>query len=101
MFVRRIPGRSRRFESRFAAARTRSLRRRHPAHDAFLDVALRAASILSLVLVWWVLSLFFPPTLIPNPWDTFAEVGAIIRSGELATEMGATLRRVGVGFAIA
>jgi NitT/TauT family transport system permease protein len=83
------------------AAPARSLRRRHPAHDAFLDVALRAASILSLVLVWWVLSLFFPPTLIPNPWDTFAEVGAIIRSGELATEMGATLRRVGVGFAIA
>ena len=84
-----------------AAAPARGARRRHPAREAFLDVALRAASILALVFVWWLLSLFFPPTLVPNPWDTFAEVGAIIRSGELFTEMGATLRRVGVGFAIA
>jgi NitT/TauT family transport system permease protein len=84
-----------------AAAPARGARRRHSAREAFLDVALRAASILALIFVWWLLSLFFPPTLVPNPWETFAEVGAIIRSGELFTEMGATLRRVGVGFAIA
>ncbi len=76
-------------------------RRRHPARETLVDIALRAASILSLILVWWLLSLFFPPTLVPHPRETFAEVGAIIQSGELATEMGATLRRVGVGFGIA
>src|SRR5262249_28948094 len=76
-------------------------RRRRPARETFTDIALRAASILFLILVWWVLSLFFPPTLVPTPRETFAEVGAIIQSGELFTEMGATLRRVGVGFAIA
>jgi NitT/TauT family transport system permease protein len=84
-----------------AAAPARKPRRRNAAREVFVDVALRAASILSLIFVWWVLSLFFPPTLVPNPRETFAEVGAIIQSGELATEMGATLRRVGVGFAVA
>src|SRR5215813_4382411 len=74
-------------------------RRRRPARETFMDIALRAASILFLILIWWVLSLFFPPTLVPNPRETFAEVGAIIQSGELLTEMGATLRRVGVAFA--
>ena len=83
------------------AAPARSASRRHSAREAFLDIGLRAASIVALVFVWWLLSLFFPPTLVPNPWETFAEVGAIIKSGELVSEMGATLRRVGVGFAIA
>ena len=76
-------------------------RGRVSARETLIDIGLRAASILSLILVWWLLSLFFPPTLVPNPWDTFTEVGAIIQSGELITEMGATLRRVGVGFGVA
>jgi len=76
-------------------------RGRRPARETLIDIGLRAASILSLIFVWWLLSLFFPPTLVPNPWDTFTEVGAIIQSGELITEMGATLRRVGVGFGVA
>ncbi len=76
-------------------------RRRRPARETFTDIALRAASIFTLIFIWWVLSLFFPPTLVPNPRETFAEVGAIIQSGELLIEMGATLRRVGVAFAIA
>ena len=76
-------------------------RGRVSARETLIDIGLRAASILSLIFVWWLLSLFFPPTLVPNPWDTFTEVGAIIQSGELITEMGATLRRVGVGFGVA
>jgi NitT/TauT family transport system permease protein len=63
--------------------------------------ALRVASILVLLAIWWLLSLFFPPTLVPKPWDTFVEVGAIVNSGDLLVEMGNTLRRVGVGFALA
>src|ERR1043165_9241465 len=83
-----------------AAAAARA-RRRHPARETFTDIALRAASILFLIFVWWLLSLLFPPTLVPHPRETFPASGAIIRSGDLATEMGATLRRVGVAFAIA
>lgn len=65
------------------------------------DIGLRAGSIVTLVFIWWVLTLFFPPTLIPNPWDTFAEVAAIITTGNFFVEMGNTLRRVLVGFGIA
>ena len=65
------------------------------------DIGLRAGSIVALVFIWWVLTLFFPPTLIPNPWDTFAEVATIITTGNFFVEMGNTLRRVLVGFGIA
>jgi NitT/TauT family transport system permease protein len=65
------------------------------------DVGLRVASVIALVSIWWLLSLFFPPSLVPKPWDTFAEVGAIVTSGNFFTEMGATLRRVLVGFGLA
>ncbi|HWO41184.1 MAG TPA: ABC transporter permease [Candidatus Eisenbacteria bacterium] len=63
--------------------------------------ALRAASIIAMVGAWWILSLYFPPSLVPHPWDTFSEVGSIVVSGSFFAEMGATLRRVAVGFAIA
>ena len=78
-------------------ARTRTGR----VSEALRDIGLRVGSIVTLVFVWWVLSLFFPPTLIPRPWDTFAEVAAIITTGNFFAEMGSTLRRVLVGFGIA
>jgi NitT/TauT family transport system permease protein len=62
---------------------------------------LRIASIVAMLLFWWAMTLFFPPTLIPHPIDTLAEVAAIMSTGDFFSEMGATLRRVGVGFAIA
>jgi NitT/TauT family transport system permease protein len=69
--------------------------------QALKDNSLRIASILALLFIWWLLSLIFPPTLVPKPSDTFVEVGAIIGSGDLFVEMGNTLRRVLVGFALA
>ena len=69
--------------------------------QTFRDVGLRVASVIALVSIWWLLSLFFPPSLVPKPWDTFAEVGVIVTSGNFFTEMGATLRRVLVGFGLA
>ncbi|MGH7767440.1 MAG: ABC transporter permease [Candidatus Binatia bacterium] len=69
--------------------------------QALKDNALRIASIGALLFIWWLLSLIFPPTLVPKPWDTFAEVGAIVESGDLLVEMGNTLRRVFIGFALA
>lgn len=70
-------------------------------HDAAMDFGLRVASILTLLFIWWIVSLFFPPNLIPKPWDTFSEVISIITSGNFFVEMGSTLRRVLVGFGIA
>jgi NitT/TauT family transport system permease protein len=71
------------------------------ARQALKDNGLRIASILALLFIWWLLSLIFPPTMVPKPWDTFVEVGAIVDSGDLFVEMGNTLRRVLVGFALA
>ena len=78
-------------------------RRRRPAaaRQVAQDICLRVSSIVALLLIWWLLSLIFPPTLIPKPWETFVEVGAIIGAGDLFVEMGNTLRRVGVGFGLA
>ena len=70
-------------------------------NQAVKDFGLRVGSVFTLILTWWILSLFFPPTLIPKPSDTFAEVAAIIGTGDFFGEMGSTLRRVLVGFGIA
>jgi NitT/TauT family transport system permease protein len=71
------------------------------ANQALKDLALRAGSILTMIFLWWIVSLFFPPTLVPQPWDTFAEVANIVSTGNFFSEMGSTLRRVLVGFGIA
>jgi NitT/TauT family transport system permease protein len=72
-----------------------------PGWEGFKTVGLRAGSIVAMILVWWIVSFFFPPSLVPRPAETFSEVGSIISSGSFLAEMGATLRRVGVGFGIA
>ena len=72
-----------------------------PARVAARTQALRAGSILLMLILWWLMTFFFPPSLVPHPIDTFKEVGAIAHSGQLFSEMGATLRRVGVGFGVA
>ena len=71
------------------------------ANQALKDLALRAGSILTMIFLWWIVSLFFPPTLVPKPWDTFAEVASIVSTENFFSEMGSTLRRVLVGFGIA
>ncbi len=88
-------------ESRARAPELRARRGKPRAGRALKDNGLRIASVLALLFVWWLLGLIFPPTLVPKPWDTFAEVGAIVSSGDLFTEMGNTLRRVLVGFFLA
>ncbi len=77
----------------------RPARRRE--HGALWTLGLRVSSIVAMIGVWWLLTFFFPPSLIPLPSATFAEVLSIISSGQFFSDMGATLRRVGVGFGIA
>jgi len=72
-----------------------------PVREAVQDIGLRVGSIVALVLVWWLVSLVFPPTLVPKPWETFGEVATIVSTGHFFAEMGSTLRRVLVGFGIA
>jgi NitT/TauT family transport system permease protein len=72
-----------------------------PAWEAARTLILRVGSIVMMLILWWIMTFFFPPSLIPHPIDTLIEVGAIVNTGQFLSEMGATLRRVGVGFAIA
>lgn len=72
-----------------------------PLREALRDAGLRIGSLAALLFAWWLLTLVFPPTLIPKPWETFGEVATIITTGDFFGEMGATLRRVLVGFGVA
>lgn len=72
-----------------------------PTWEAAKTVGLRASSIVAMMIVWWVMTFFFSASLVPRPSETFLEVGSIVSSGSFFSEMGATLRRVGVGFGIA
>jgi NitT/TauT family transport system permease protein len=83
-----------------ASART-PRRAQRKEQDAWWTLLLRGGSILAMIAVWWVLTFFFPPSLIPLPSATFSEVMEIVSTGQFFSEMGATLRRVGVGFGIA
>lgn len=76
-------------------------RKRSAASTAARTLGLRAISIAAMIFVWWLLTFFYPPSLIPLPSSTFHEVVSIMSSGQFFAEMGATLRRVGVGFGIA
>ncbi|MBI2369686.1 MAG: ABC transporter permease [Deltaproteobacteria bacterium] len=58
----------------------------------------RFSSLLAILLVWWVVSLFFPPNFIPGPHRVLAEVWKILSSGEFFFHMAHTLKRVIVGF---
>jgi len=75
--------------------------RRGPLGEALRDSGLRIGSLAALLSAWWLLTLVFPPTLIPKPLETFREVATIITTGDFFGEMGATLRRVLVGFGVA
>lgn len=76
-------------------------RARGKERGALRTYGLRFGSIVAMLIVWWLTTFFFPPSLIPHPVETLNEVGAIVNTGQFLSEMGATLRRVGVGFGIA
>lgn len=62
---------------------------------------IRAASLSLLLLIWWTVSLFFPPTFVPGPGLVFKRVIGIIWSGEFFFHMYQTLFRVVIGFLLA
>ena len=72
-----------------------------PTWEAAKTVGLRAGSIAAMMIVWWVMTFFFSASLVPRPSETLLEVASIVSSGSFFAEMGATLRRVGIGFGIA
>ena len=58
---------------------------------------LRVLSILALLALWYVLSLNFPPTIVPGPVAVVGKVLENIRSGQAALHLSRTLMRVFLG----
>ncbi|MBI3016171.1 MAG: ABC transporter permease [Candidatus Tectomicrobia bacterium] len=94
-----VPGEAESFDREDAPVRPS--RKAASRRKAAWDNSLRIGSIVAIFFIWWILSLIFPPTLIPKPWETLAEAGAIISTGNFFVEIGNTLRRVLVGFGLA
>ncbi len=65
------------------------------------SVLLISLSLVSLILVWWFLSLFFRPEFLPSPILVFRDVLAISVSGQFLSHMYYTLLRIICGFALA
>jgi NitT/TauT family transport system permease protein len=57
-----------------------------------------ATSILSMVVIWWLLSLISVKTVFPPPWTVFLEVWNILSTGEFLQHMIKTTIRILVGF---
>ncbi len=62
-----------------------------------MNSILRILSILALLVLWFVLSLNFPPTLVPGPVAVAEKVWENIRSGQAAFHLYKTLMRVFLG----
>ncbi len=58
-------------------------------------------SILTLILIWWLLSLFFKPEFFPGPLLVFRDAWLLFVSGEFLSHMSSTLLRIVCGFGAA
>lgn len=63
-------------------------------------VALYALGCLIVVLIWGILSAFYPPVILPSPLETLVALAGLARGGALAREVGVTMARILVAFAI-
>ena len=63
--------------------------------------AQRLALVGGLFLVWWLCSLRIPHYVLPGPPRVFEAFKLIVDNGDLAHNLGITLRRVAIGFVLA
>lgn len=59
---------------------------------------MRGSLIATVILIWWIISLFFPPTFMPSPYMIFKDIFRIIYSGDFFVNMWPTFLRVLTGF---
>ncbi len=63
--------------------------------------SLKLLSIFLAIAIWWIISLFFPPSIIPGPLITFTSLWHDALTGSLWINTAATLERVFIGFILA
>lgn len=75
---------------------------RTPPHKWRFDLVLQRFALVGIIVaIWWVLSLSMPHFILPGPPRVFEALGTLSASGELWTNLGITLGRVGAGFLLA
>src|SRR5262245_50901464 len=65
-----------------------------------MNTLLRVLSIASLLIIWLLLSVLFPPTIVPGPVAVFAAMGENVASGTVFFHLYKTLVRVGLGLVL-
>ncbi|SDZ30912.1 NitT/TauT family transport system permease protein [Evansella caseinilytica] len=58
------------------------------------------SAIVTLLFIWWIASLFYPPIILPSPAETAGKALSLFREGKLLGELVVTLRRVLLAFTI-
>lgn len=66
------------------------------------DLVAQRLGLLALIIgVWWLLSLRMPHFILPGPPRVLDALGMLVANGDLWTNLGITLGRVGIGFGLA
>ena len=59
------------------------------------------AVIAVLLAAWWLIIVATRSVIFPTPWQVVTGIAELVKDGTLFTHIGASLMRVGVGFALA
>lgn len=63
-------------------------------------IGLQLSTCLLLLIIWQILSLYYPPILIPSPYDTWQALKELILSGKLVDQYILSATRMLIGFSI-
>jgi NitT/TauT family transport system permease protein len=64
-------------------------------------LAVWALSVVSIFVLWAAIAALFPPTLLPGPLVVGRRLAELVVTGDFWTHLGATIRRVAIGFVLA
>lgn len=67
----------------------------------YRSIGLVVTSILAVIFVWWIISLFYRPEFLPSPFLVFQVVVKLFATGEFFFHMYKTVIRIAIGFTLA
>jgi len=67
----------------------------------YRSTILVVASILTVIFIWWIVSLFYRPEFLPSPFSVFQTVVKLFATGKFFFHMYKTLIRILIGFTLA
>jgi NitT/TauT family transport system permease protein len=67
----------------------------------YQPMLIKSCGLLTLLIIWWIGSLFLPPTVLPGPGVVAAELAKNYQDGVLLSNFMATMTRIVLGFILA